>query len=493
MLDYIIQVLLFQTLFLAVYDLLLKKETFFQWNRAYLIITSIVAYCIPFIKIDKVQFIVPQEYIVQLPEIMLSPTAVIKDTFDWSVLLFNLMPWVFWIGMILMTGLFIIKLSNLIGLIYKNEKFSENKYQLVFLDSNKAFSFFKYIFLGKALSEENKQQIIAHELVHVGQKHTIDLLFFEVQKMICWFNPFSYLFQHRIAELHEFIADAKTVKDTNKKDYFQHLLSQTFGTHKISFINSFLKISLIKKRIIMLNKNKSKQILRLKYLLLVPILLSMLLYSSCEKNEELLEKDRSTEEFINKLKSEKGELTDKEIEELKERIDVLINSLNKDDLSEREREIKDYLYLYLLKKRKEILAGSYEKKDEQIERNRNFDDSEGVPFAVITKPPMFPGCEDAEDPKGCFNLNMQKYVAQNFNISLSKDLGLEQGRKKIYVQFKIDKNGEIADVKARAPHEALEEEAKRIMQNVPKMRAGEKENGEKVAVTYMLPITLNIQ
>lgn len=291
MLDYFIKVLLFQALFLAVYDLFLKKETFFQLNRTYLIVTSLLAYIIPSLKIDKVSDIIPitfQENIVYLPEVLLSPTNVIEEKFDWASLLFSSLKWIFWIGLLLAALSFLNKLYQIIKLIYINEKQNKESYQLVFLKDRRAFSFFNYIFLGKDIEQEYKKQIIDHELVHVKQKHSFDLLLFELQKIAFWFNPFSYLFQHRIAELHEFIADSKTIKTIDKAEYFQNLLNQTFGSHKISFINPFLKISLIKKRIVMLNKNKSKKVLKLKYLLLVPVLVSMLVYSSCEKKQDLI-------------------------------------------------------------------------------------------------------------------------------------------------------------------------------------------------------------
>jgi len=307
MLDYIIQVLLFQTLFLAVYDLLLKRETFFQWNRIYLIITSLVAYCIPLIKFTGFQKIIPQEYAILLPEIVLSPTRTIQENIDWSGMLFSALQIVFVLGVLVAFVLFAMKLYRLIQLITKNEKRNLDTYQLVLLEHSKAFSFFNYIFLGKTLSEEQKDQVISHELVHVQQKHSLDLFLFEIQKIVCWFNPFSYLFQRRIAELHEFIADSKTVKETNKKDYFQNLLTQTFDTHNISFINSFLKVSLIKKRILMLNKDKSKQLLKFKYLLMLPLLLGMLLYSSCGSQEDLIIEDKVTEEVTNELEIESSD------------------------------------------------------------------------------------------------------------------------------------------------------------------------------------------
>ncbi len=519
MLDYIIQVLLFQTLFLAVYDLFLKRETFFQWNRVYLLVTSVVAYCIPFIKMNSIQQVVPQEYIIQLPEIMLSPTAAIKDTFDWSALLFNVMPWIFWIGMILMISLFIIKLTNLVRLIYKNEKLSENKYQLVFLDSNKAFSFFKYIFLGKALSEENKQQIIAHELVHVGQKHTLDLLFFEVQKMICWFNPFSYLFQHRISELHEFIADAKTVQDTNKKDYFQNLLSQTFGTHKISFINSFLKISLIKKRIVMLNKIKSKKVLRLKYLLLIPVLLSMLVYTSCETNdyEELLQQSKlNPKRFITLHMGGIGNISKREMTTKKEGyFDVYMlgakpsgKEIFYEDLLTEEKEAYDS-YVKKIKDSNigefyshKIFIDSEGKKAflQEIDwkamrkrrKNKASMEIENISVEIVEEVPVFPGCDEVANSKDCLTKSIHQFVTENFDMSYVNSLGLKPGKKKIYVQFEITKEGYVQIIGARAPHEKLKETAVNLIDKLPNMTPG-KHKGKYVNVTYMLPISFNVQ
>ena len=372
MLDYFIKVLLFQTLFLAVYDLFLKRETFFQWNRVYLIGTSVVAYIIPTLKIEQVEAFVPlnyQEYIIQLPEIMLSPTAVIEKQFDWSMILFTTLQWVFWIGIVIATVLFLVRLNQIIRLIYTNEKEHRANFSLVHLNNRKAFSFFSYIFLGKEIEPENKSQIINHELVHVEQKHSIDLLFFELQKIVCWFNPFSYIFQHRIAELHEFIADSNSVKEIDKSNYFQNLLAQTFQVQKISFINPFLKVSLIKKRIVMLNKNKSKQVLKLKYLLLLPVLVSMLVYTSCEKNEPVLETENQLEEII-KVSSAiepKNQLKEVIVEQratekfIDERLDVISKELNQleglsDKDSNRRKEIKEQLYLYLLKKREEKMT-----------------------------------------------------------------------------------------------------------------------------------------
>jgi len=289
MLDYIIKVLLFQTLFLAVYDLMFKRETFFQWNRAYLLATSVLAYIIPLIKMNQVQEMIPQDYVLLLPEVVLNPSAVIEQQFDWTIVFFLVLKTVFWFGVAVASLLFVYRLYKIIRLIKTHEKEFTFNYYLVWLKNNKAFSFFNYIFLGK--ESNRKSQIIEHELVHVKQKHSLDLLFFELQKILFWFNPFSYLYQAKISELHEFIADSKAIKTKNKATYFNNLLSETFGVQNISFINPFFKKSLLKRRIAMLNKNKSKQLLKFKYLLLIPILAGMLFYSSCKNYKASENKD----------------------------------------------------------------------------------------------------------------------------------------------------------------------------------------------------------
>ncbi len=517
MLDYIIKVLIFQTLFLAVYDLILKRETFFQWNRAYLIGTSLIAYLIPLLKINKINEVIPQEYIVLLPEVLLSPSTIIAESFSWSTFLFTALTYLFWIGLFVASLLFVKRLFQVVRLIHRNEKEEQSAYYLVKLDGHNAFSFFNYIFLGKAILEDNRQQIILHELVHVRQKHSLDLLFFEIQKMICWFNPYSYMFQQRLSELHEFIADAKAIKEVEKKDYFQNLVAQTFGSQKISFINPFLKISLIKKRIVMLNKHKSKQFLKFKYLLMLPLLVGMLFYSSCENDIEPQQSLNKNEKRLITLFMKP--LDGSEIKEIKTKKEgyfdmymldakpngkkISYNDLTVDEKIEFDNLVSNYdakmgkgAYTYKIyeaingKKSLEetihwdVVKGS-DTENEQYE-------TEEVAFGKVINPPIFPGCEGAEDPKKCFNLEIQKYMAKNFDISLAKSLGLEAGKKKIYVQFLIDKEGNVIDAKSRAPHKALETEAINLVNGLPKMTPG-KHKGKNVNVTYMLPISFRIE
>ena len=116
-----------------------------------------------------------------------------------------------------------------------------------------------------------------------------------------------------------------------------------------------------------------------------------------------------------------------------------------------------------------------------------------VPFAVIENVPVFPGCERGNNAKKrkCMSEKIAKFVQRKFNTELAGDLGLS-GRQRISVIFKIDKNGNVTGVRARAPHPRLEKEAQRVINLLPKMQPG-KQRGKAVIVPYSLPIIFQVQ
>src|SRR5690606_5391889 len=287
---------------------------------------------------------------------------------------------ILYLGITLAALLFAFKIAKVILMLIKNPKNKLGNLLIVnLLNSNAAFSFFHYIFLGERLNDNDKDAILKHEIVHVNQKHTLDLLFFEILRILFWFNPFVYMYQNRIMVLHEFIADQEAVKHQDKSQYYQNLLSQVFDTQNISFINPFFKQSLIKKRIVMLQKSKSKQVKLFKYALLIPIVFGMLVYTSSYGQE--------------KNKSEDKEKT----------------PLSTSDHSK------------------------------NVEINKDYSDEIEVPYAVIENVPVFPGCENLvsnEEKRKCTSNKITEFVNTNFNTKIGEENGLI-GRQRITVLFKI--------------------------------------------------------
>ena len=472
--------------------------------------------------------------------------------------------------------IFVFKLSKLLKLWAKAKKIESNGYQVLSLpNTTVAFSFFNYVFIGSQLTEQQKETILAHELIHVKQKHSIDLLWFEVLKIALWFNPLVYIYKGYLTQVHEYIADQNAIKTVNKKDYYQRLLQQIFDVKSLPFINPFFKQSLIKKRIIMLQKSKSKPVYLIKYLLLIPMITVMLVYSSCSQDEtnkanteqttlteeELVQKylkeyrgkykdnigklfsenKTDTNNYLNtldqyarlkakfiimaedyKLKNGKAAnildeindntyqdyLNNKEIQESKDNwvgnpergtLRLLVEDL--DNLTDEEEGLKQsklaqitneewYHALVISDGYRHIKIEVREPKGDYIHDSNQID----VPFSVIEQVPLIEGCEtvfNIKEQKECFSNKINEHVMKNFNTELANNLGLEKGVKRIFVSFKIDVNGDVVDVRARAPHKDLEAEAIRVINLLPKMIPGT-DKGKQVNVPYSLPITFKI-
>ena len=502
MINYIVQIVLFQTVFLALYDLFFQKETFFKWNRFYLLLTPIISFIIPLLKFETIKNSVSQEYIEQLPTVFLNPQIVIEKVNQHSSSL-NYLALIFYSGAVLCTLLFLARLTKLFKLILSNKVIKQRNYSIVLVEKkHTAFSFFNYIFINESLLKNKDLEIIKHELVHCKQKHTLDLLFFEFLKIIFWFNPIIYLYQKRITLVHEYISDAEVVKETSKKTYFNSLLSETFNVENISFTNQFFKHSLLKKRIIMITKEKSQKMKQLKYLIVLPLLAGMLLYSSCtdEEKDELLEMenvldsgDETTDGKYLDLETGKtfigtslegkivplNEYTEKEIE-LYKKTESAQNSFIK-------------FSVVIDKNGERVHFMKMTENAEKYRVEREYVEGEDVPFSKIDEVPILPGCQGTkEELRACLQQKVTENVGTNFNSKLAKGLGLQAGVKRIFVMFTIDKEGTITDVKARAPHKALQEEAIRVINLLPKMVPG-KQKGENVGVKYSLPIAFKVE
>ncbi|WP_310994239.1 energy transducer TonB [Aequorivita marina] len=147
-----------------------------------------------------------------------------------------------------------------------------------------------------------------------------------------------------------------------------------------------------------------------------------------------------------------------------------------------------------------IIESTETKQDEKIVEVKEIEEEvveeeiADVPFAVIENVPVYPGCEKERGnaaKKKCMSSKISRFINKKFDTNLASDLGLE-GRQRIAVQFKIDKNGKVVNVRARAPHPRLEKEALNVVSSLPDMTPG-KQRGKAVGVLYSLPIVFDIQ
>lgn len=118
---------------------------------------------------------------------------------------------------------------------------------------------------------------------------------------------------------------------------------------------------------------------------------------------------------------------------------------------------------------------------------------EDVSFMVIEDVPVFPGCKgNKAELKKCFSKMVQKHFNRKFDAELPNELGLSSGRKRVFIGFKIDRNGNVIDIQAKAPHPKIKNEVISVMKKLPKMKPG-RQRGKPVGVKYNIPFTLIVE
>lgn len=274
---YILQVNIYLVVFYGFYKLLLDKETYFLLNRIYLVAAGVLSLAIPFLRFEwfTTQPAVQPVYtgVVQIND-LITQMAVVKDAPE-RFNLGNTVVFIYLAGMLFFVIRFIVQLIS-VQILLKTKK------------RGAAFSFFKKKVVDQDLPEV--QTIQKHEEIHIRQWHTLDVLFFEVLGIIAWFNPIIYLYKTTIKHIHEYLADEEAASfQGDKEQYALLLLSSAFGIPANTLTNSFFNKSLIKKRIYMLHKQRSRKTAILKYGMFVPLFAVTLIMSSAtiRNNEEI--------------------------------------------------------------------------------------------------------------------------------------------------------------------------------------------------------------
>jgi beta-lactamase regulating signal transducer with metallopeptidase domain len=284
-LHYLLEANIYLAVFYAGYCLFLNKETHYTLNRVYLLLSCIISFILPVVQIGALKSTngaAQQTYVTTasvVSNVVASPVLNYKPETT-PVTLQEVIWYVYLAGIAVLSLMLIIKIVRLIKMTANAKTLAGDEYKLVGLkDSNTAFSFFNYLFIGTKTA--GSHLIIQHELVHIRQKHSADILFIELLRIINWFNPIIYLIQLSVKTVHEYIADEQTAaQGTDALTYSSFLVDNAYGINGPSITHSFFNYNLLKKRIIMLNQKRSGNLARLKYLVAVPICAGLLCAST---------------------------------------------------------------------------------------------------------------------------------------------------------------------------------------------------------------------
>jgi TonB family protein len=435
---YLLLVNIYLVLFFGFYALLLRRETFFQLNRVYLVAASLLSFLIPLIQSGWVKNL----FITKEVQYTIYNAAVINN----PVTVYSFVPAkeVLTIGEILNTIYIIVTLFLVLRLIW----------QLVILKKaiekpapSAAYSFFKKISLGNKLIATDV--IMEHEQVHASQWHSADVLIIEVVMIINWFNPVVYLYRFAIKYIHEFIADRQVIQSgRDKADYAMLLLNQTFNVPAHGLVTPFYTRSMLKKRIMMLQKSKSQRIALAKYGLSAPLFMLMLILSSATINNS-----KAVKIIDIKTANALSTSADDVITEIADHSGIPENAVNKPATIQ---QIGDNI------------------ESEPINMIKPVSDQM---FTSVESQPRFPG-------------SLGDFLRQNIKYPAAMREANVQG--KVYVQFVVETDGSLSNIKVlRDVGYGSAEEAERVIGLSPKWQPAN-QNGKLVKVAYTVPINFTL-
>ena len=252
----------------GLYCLTLRRDRWLQLSRWYLLVALGFSLVLPLISLPAQlsaasQTVIPtEEYLMTLDEVVISDITaphtlgLLVDTY---LVGFALCAAYLLFQMVAQT-LIVFRLRRRHSVYRAGDGFDIPRgAALILLDDDTApYSFFNQIVVGtRGLSDDELRCILAHESLHVRQSHSLDILYARLICCLAWFNPFAWLIMRELRSVHEFQADAASLDACSREDYLHLLYRQATGTGYGHITNNFKSINL-KKRIIMMNKSKTR-------------------------------------------------------------------------------------------------------------------------------------------------------------------------------------------------------------------------------------------
>lgn len=523
-------------LFYAFYRLFFYKDTFFAWRRTALLCFFAVSAAVPLLDIQ--QWIVQQEPMaamadlyaaVVLPELTLTP----QPETDWRQLMADGIVFAYWLVAALLALRFLVQLAGIVRLARRcpTQKIDGTTVHLL-PRAEGPFSFFRWIFVcPDAHTGDELHEILTHERTHARQWHSIDVLTGELACIICWFNPFAWLMKREIRTNLEYMADEKVLETGHdSRTYQYHLLGLSHHKAAATIYNSFNVLPL-KKRIIMMNKQRTRAIGRTKYLMFLPLAALLMIVSNIEAvaratqkiTTEVIEAVAPAETpdvqpqpeniapLLQQEKSDKVTYKGKVVDKYGQPIEgVQIVTLSQDKSAGyqllKERSQADGTFVFeaapddrigffhvtsqgtyiqsvnpeewnLSREKTIVMDGEPTPMFREEDRNSPDEDV----FEVVENMPEFP---DGGMP------GLMKYLSTNIRYPEAAHKAGTQGR--VTVQFVVGKDGSIGNVSIlRGVDPALDAEAIRVISSMPKWKPGT-QKGEPVNVKYTVPVMFRL-
>ena len=274
---YLIKIIVCSALFAAFYKVFLEKERMHRFNRFYLLGSLTFSFFVPFLTFTQESQTLPVMEKVFTESVFFSGADNAQQIIasnETNYLLITLLTIYVTITTILFFR-FSINLKTILRKAWENSIIAFKNVKLILLDQSiSPHSFLGYIFLNADdyRSGNIEQEILMHELAHVEQRHSWDILFIEIVQILFWFNPFIFLYRKAIMLNHEFLADESVINQNTDVKAYQVLLLEKVSKQAETFITSQFNHSITKKRLIMMTKTKSFRNILCRQLAVAPLL-----------------------------------------------------------------------------------------------------------------------------------------------------------------------------------------------------------------------------
>ena len=525
-------------IFYLFYRLLLARETFHRFNRFSLLGILLLSCLLPLVEVSVKQETEVHQTMLTLEQLLMMADAVNATEAGASaetatVTWIQVALLVYLAGIVFFAFRNVCSLVRLLMLLKSGKKedigsyLPSRKERVTLIVHNRdiaPFSWMGYIVISRKDLEENGREILIHELAHIHNRHSWDLLVADVCIFFQWFNPASWLLKQELQNIHEFEADETVIKEgVDAKQYQLLLIKKAVGTRLYSMANSFNHSSL-KKRITMMLKKKSNPWARLKYLYVLPLaVIAVAAFARPEISSELdeisavkvndltaimkTEEVKSPEKHPAKEIKVQGQVLEKSTNAPVVGASVIIKGTTSGTITDLDgnfvismpvgatlsvsyinmktkeltitekligkiKSLKVYLEGEITTKTQEVVVVGYGGGEEA---------SDEVPvFQVVEEMPEFPGGMGE-----CL-----KFLGKNIKYPVEAQKAGVQG--KVIVQFVVEKDGNIANPKVvRSIDPDLDGEAIRVISIMPKWKPG-MQKGQPVRVKYTVPVTFRL-
>ena len=533
MLAYFLKVNVAIVLFYAFYRLFFYKDTFFGWRRTALLCFFAVSAAVPLLNIQT--WITEQEPMVAMADLYASvvlPELTVGTEVaptDWKSILSEYANIAYWGIVALLMIRLIMQLAGIIRLTCRCRKIQIGNTSIHLLPkADGPFSFFHWIFIHPSShTEEEFNEILTHEQTHARQWHSIDVIISELVCIFCWCNPFAWLMKREIRTNLEYMADARVLENGyDSKTYQCHLLGLSHQKAAVTIYNSFNVLPL-KKRIKMMNKKRTKEIGRTKYLMFLPLAALLMIVSNIETVARTTKKiavevieavDPQTEqpapevqdpqvapqpEQDTKTVTYKGKVVDKDGKPIQGvKILSVPNSTPTEVTTQADGSFEfkaspkaKLLFLYQDGNKKKGISFTDERLPKENKTNWTIVYNEKWNEVMQSDPgtpdnPIFEVVEHMPEFTGGGMPALMEYLSKNIKYPEAAMKKGIQGRG--IVQFVVEKDGSITNVKIlRGVDPELDKEAVRVVSAMPKWKPGT-QRGEAVRVRFTVPVMFRL-